>query len=55
LFASAVEERIRSDYERADAQLGKTLEGRVEISFGTRTQNMDFEPDATRRRLHISR
>src|SRR6516165_5429055 len=36
-------------------KLGKIREDRVEIAFGTCTQNNDFEPDATRRRLHVSR
>ena len=54
LFAPAIEECIGADHERACPQLDQGCEGRVEVAFGARMQDMELQPEGAGRRLHVS-
>ena len=53
LFDPANEERIGDDHERACSQLEQGREDRIEVTFGTRMQDMELQPERAGRRLKI--
>ena len=44
LFAPAIEKWIIADHEPAGLQLGQVFEDRIDVAFGARVQDMEFQP-----------
>jgi hypothetical protein len=53
LIAPAVEERIRTDQERAEPLLDKSLEGYVDVAFGASVQKTERPPTCARCGLYF--
>jgi hypothetical protein len=51
LLATAVEERIGGNHQRADAQFGEGREGRIDLAFGGGAYEAKLDPHRPRRRL----
>ena len=54
LLATAVEEWVGADDERAGLQLDESGEGGVDLAFGAGLQDMELHPFRARRFLHVS-
>jgi hypothetical protein len=55
LRAASKEERIGTDHDRANSQLGQACKSRIERAFGAGTQDMELHSEDSGRRLSISR
>ena len=53
LFKPATEECIGPNHEAARSQLDQVCEGCIEVTFGARIQDMEFQPKGTGRRLRV--
>jgi hypothetical protein len=55
LFALPIEECIGADHERARTQFTQGCEGRSEVAFIARMEDMEHHPEVVPRRLQFSR
>ena len=51
LFAPRAKECIVADHEPACSQLEQGCKDRIEVAFGARMQDIEFEPETAGRRL----
>jgi hypothetical protein len=55
VLAPAVEERVGTNQKRIDPLLNKCREDLIEVVFGSRTQDSEFEAKRVRRALRVPR